>query len=74
MSIQMPNIPIQAFDYPLPESKIAQFPLANRHDSKLLVFTDRVVQHVAFRNLADELPENALLFFNNTKRSQTILD
>ncbi len=67
MSIQMPNIPIQAFDYSLPESKIAQFPLANRHDSKLLVYSDGLIKHEAFLNLADQLPENALLIFNNTK-------
>ena len=67
MSIQMPNISIQAFDYPLPESKIAQFPLANRHDSKLLVYQDGVIKHEAFRQLAHQLPENALLIFNNTK-------
>ena len=67
MSIQMPNIPIQAFDYPLPESKIAQFPLANRHDSKLLIYKDGVIKHEAFRQLAHQLPENALLIFNNTK-------
>lgn len=67
MSIQMPNILIQAFDYPLPESKIAQFPLVNRHDSKLLVYQDGVIKHKAFRQLAQQLPENALLIFNNTK-------
>ena len=63
----MPNILIQAFDYPLPESKIAQFPLAKRHDSKLLVYQDGVIKHKAFRQLAQQLPENALLIFNNTK-------
>jgi S-adenosylmethionine:tRNA ribosyltransferase-isomerase len=67
MSIQMPNIFIQAFDYPLPESKIAQFPLANRHDSKLLVYQDGQITHAGFRNLANQLPENSLLIFNNTK-------
>lgn len=67
MSIQMPNIFIQAFDYPLPESKIAQFPLANRHDSKLLVYQDGQITHAGFRNLANQLPKNALLIFNNTK-------
>ena len=56
MSIQMPNIPIQAFDYPLPESKIAQFPLANRHDSKLLVYQDGSIKHEDFRQLAQQLP------------------
>jgi S-adenosylmethionine:tRNA ribosyltransferase-isomerase len=67
MSSQMPNIFIQAFDYPLPESKIAQFPLANRHDSKLLVYQDGLIKQEAFRQLADQLPANALLIFNNTK-------
>lgn len=67
MSLQLPNIPIQAFDYPLPESKIAQFPLANRHDSKLLVYQEGQITHGGFRSLADYLPENSLLIFNNTK-------
>jgi len=67
MSIQMPNILIQAFDYHLPESKIAQFPLANRHDSKLLVYEEGSIVHDSFRNLVDFLPENSLLVFNNTK-------
>ena len=67
MSFQLPNIPIQAFDYPLPESKIAQFPLENRHDSKLLVYQDGQITHTGFRNLAHQLPENSLLIFNNTK-------
>lgn len=67
MSIQMPNISIQAFDYHLPESKIAQFPLANRHDSKLLVYKEEEIQHASFRNLAEFIPTNALLIFNNTK-------
>ncbi len=63
----MPNIHIQAFDYPLPESKIAQFPLANRHDSKLLVYQNGLIKHEAFRHLANQIPEKALLIFNNTK-------
>lgn len=67
MSIQMPNIPIQAFDYLLPESKIAQFPLANRHDSKLLIYQEGKIEHHSFRDLAHHLPENSLLIFNNTK-------
>ncbi len=67
MSVQMPNILIQSFDYPLPESKIAQFPLANRHDSKLLVYKEGAIVHDSFRNLVDFLPENSLLVFNNTK-------
>jgi S-adenosylmethionine:tRNA ribosyltransferase-isomerase len=67
MSHQMPNISIQAFDYPLPEAKIAQFPLANRHDSKLLVYKRGEITQASFRNLADELPQNSLLIFNNTK-------
>jgi S-adenosylmethionine:tRNA ribosyltransferase-isomerase len=67
MSTRLPNILIQAFDYPLPESKIAQFPLANRHDSKLLVYQEGQIKHEGFRNLANQLPKNALLIFNNTK-------
>jgi len=63
----MPNIPIQAFDYPLPEEKIALFPTKNRDESKLLVYQNSQIQHRSFVDLPSLLPKDSLLIFNNTK-------
>ena len=64
------DIRIEDYDYPLPESRIARYPLAQRDDSKLLVYTEksgRVPESRKFRDLADCLPENSMIVFNNTK-------
>lgn len=64
------DIRIEDYNYPLPEERIARYPLAQRDDSKLLVFTDgsqRVPENRKFRDLAACLPENSLMVFNNTK-------
>lgn len=60
-------INIQEYTYDLPENRIAFQPLANRDESKLLVYRDRKIEHSGFKNLADFLPENSLLVFNDTK-------
>jgi S-adenosylmethionine:tRNA ribosyltransferase-isomerase len=57
------------FDYDLPEELIAQYPLAERPASRLLVL-DPAGQRRAdrgFRDLTDELAPGDLLVFNNTK-------
>lgn len=61
------HIDINDFDYPLPEHRIAKFPLEDRSDSKLLVYRNGELSQSNFRSLADELPERSLLVFNNTK-------
>lgn len=53
--------------YDLPDEKIAKHPLANREDSKLLLFKDDQIYHESFKNVADLVPQDALLFLNNTK-------
>jgi S-adenosylmethionine:tRNA ribosyltransferase-isomerase len=67
MKSNMPNIFIQDYDYPLPDEKIALFPLSNRDESKLLVYKSGEINHQIFKNLSDFLPKNGLLIFNNTK-------
>lgn len=62
-----PKIRIQDFSYDLPESRIAKYPLPNRDDSKILIFKNGDVDESKFSNLADLLPENSLMVFNNTK-------
>ena len=64
------EIRIADYDYPLPEARIARYPLAQRDDSKLLVYTNasgRVPENRKFRDLAAYLPEKSLMVFNNTK-------
>ena len=61
------KININDFDYPLPDERIARFPLENRDASKLLVYKkNECITHL-FKELPDLLPHNTLLVFNNTK-------
>ncbi len=61
------KININDFDYPLPDERIARFPLENRDASKLLVCNKGKYSNHSFTELPDLLPENTLLVFNNTK-------
>jgi S-adenosylmethionine:tRNA ribosyltransferase-isomerase len=55
------------YSYTLPPEKIAFYPLPQRDASKLLVYRNGGITHTTFRHVALHLPENAFLFFNNTK-------
>ena len=66
-ALTMTKININDYDYPLPEERIAKFPLEERDSSKLLVYRQGEITERHFRNIGDELPEGALLVFNNTK-------
>ncbi len=61
------NILIEDYDYPLPEERIAKFPLEQRDHSKLLVYKDSQISESQFFHLPELLPTNTLLVFNNTK-------
>ena len=61
------NLSINDFDYDLPEEKIALFPLAERDQSKLLIYKKRTITEDIYQNLADHLPEKSFLVFNDTK-------
>ena len=63
----IPEIHIEDFSYPLPDERIAKYPLPERDASKLLVYRDGIVSERIFRNLADELPAGSLMVFNDTK-------
>lgn len=58
---------ISDYTYHLPTDKIAIYPLPQRDESKLLVCKANTITHSAFASLADHLPDNAFLFFNDTK-------
>ena len=61
------NIHIADYNYPLPDDRIAKFPLPQRDHSKLLVYQHGVVSDDVFYHLPDYLPKGALMVFNNTK-------
>ena len=61
------HIHIRDSDYPLPDGRIAKFPLAERDSSKLLVYDHGEIGEDTFCNLPAHLPSGALMVFNNTK-------
>ncbi len=63
----IPDIRIEDYNYPLPDEKIAKYPLAERDSSKLLYYKDGNVREYVFRQLPTLLPENAIMVFNDTK-------
>lgn len=60
-------INIKDYIYTLPEERIAKFPLAERDQSKLLIYSGGKIVHEAFKNISQHLPKDSLLVFNNTK-------
>ncbi|MCC8142994.1 MAG: S-adenosylmethionine:tRNA ribosyltransferase-isomerase [Tannerellaceae bacterium] len=61
------QIRIEEFNYPLPDERIAKFPLAQRDSSRLLIYRDKQITEERFSNLPAYLPEEALVVFNNTR-------
>lgn len=61
------QLDVNEFTYTLPPERIAQYPLAERDHSKLLVYDKGVIAHQKFYNIAEFLPEKSSLFFNETK-------
>ena len=62
-----PKLAIQDFDYLLPDEKIAYTPAANRADSKLLVWDQAIIAESKYASIAEFIPSNATLLFNNSK-------
>lgn len=62
------DISIQDYSYFLPEEKIATFPLPERDASRLLICRPgQPLQESSYRSIADQLPADSLLLFNNTR-------
>ncbi|MBK3516377.1 S-adenosylmethionine:tRNA ribosyltransferase-isomerase [Carboxylicivirga marina] len=62
-----PDISIGDYTYNLPDERIAKYPLANRDESKLLVYKGGRICEQKFPDILKELPESSMLAFNNTK-------
>lgn len=68
------HIQIKDYNYPLPDERIAKYPLAQRDESKLLLrASDGTVSESVFNRLPEFLPAGALMVFNNTKVIQARL-
>lgn len=65
--MQTKNISIEHYDYPLPEHRIAHYPLSQRDASKLLVMNGNQLQEDVFRNLGRHLPKDSLIVSNKTR-------
>lgn len=63
----IPELRIEDFNYDLPEARIAKYPLDSRDASKLLIYKDGICSETVFKNLPGQLPEGALMVFNDTK-------
>ena len=67
------QIHIADYNYPLPDERIAKFPLAERDSSKLLIYNKGVVTEDVFTSLPKYIPSGSLMVFNNTKVIQARL-
>ena len=67
------HIKINDYNYPLPEERIAKFPLPVRDQSKLLVYQKGEISETVFTSLPNYLESGCLMIFNNTKVIQARL-
>lgn len=68
------HIQIRDYNYPLPDERIAKYPLSQRDESKLLLRAkDGTISEAIFKELPTYLPAGALMIFNNTKVIQARL-
>jgi S-adenosylmethionine:tRNA ribosyltransferase-isomerase len=61
------QIRINEYNYPLPDERIAKFPLIRRDLSRLLVYKNGRISESVFNHLPDLLPAGSLIVFNNTR-------
>lgn len=64
---------ISDYNYPLPEERIAKYPLPERDHSKLLIYKDGEVREDLFFRVGDYIPAHSLLVYNNTRVIQARL-
>ena len=55
------------FQYDLPNERIAYYPLNKRDESKLLIYKNQQLETSNFKSIAEYLPNDTLLIFNETK-------
>ena len=70
----MEEILIEEYNYPLPDERIAKYPLAERDQSKLLVYREGEVSEDKFYRVGEYVPTGSLLIYNNTRVIQARLE
>ena len=70
----MEEILIEEYNYPLPDERIAKYPLAKRDQSKLLIYRDGKVSEDTFCHVGEYLTSDSLLIYNNTRVIQARLE
>ena len=70
----MEEILIEEYNYPLPDERIAKYPLAERDQSKLLIYRKGEVGEDKFCHIGEYLPADSLLIYNNTRVIQARLE
>lgn len=73
MKNDVKNIRIEEYTYALSDERIAKYPLANRDESKLLMYKNGEISERVFKQIGDCLPADSLLVFNNTRVIQARL-
>ena len=63
----IPEIRIEDYNYNLPDSRIAKYPLPQRDSSKLLHYDNGHISDHVFRELPSLLDSNSLMIFNETR-------
>ena len=61
------QLQIKDFTYHLPEERIARYPLAERDQSKLLIYQNGSISEDVYANIGAYLQNDTLLLFNNTR-------
>jgi len=68
MDAQHPaTLKIEDYTYHLPDERIARYPLSERDASKLLIYQNGQITESTYKHIADYIPANSLLVFNQTK-------
>lgn len=65
---------IADYNYPLPDERIAKYPLKERDHSKLLVYRSGQVSEDLFYNIGEHIAPHSLLIYNNTRVIQARLE
>lgn len=63
----IPKIQIEDYNYDLPDSRIAKYPLPKRDSSKLLHYADGNINERKFTDIPSLLPADSIMVFNDTK-------
>jgi S-adenosylmethionine:tRNA ribosyltransferase-isomerase len=61
------DLRIEDYTYPLPEERIAKYPLPERDQSKLLIYKERQITEDTYAHIAAHIPETAIMVFNQAK-------